>query len=312
MSWAKRQEPLAVLGLGKRIEDVLEAGGMHTVADVEAKLAEGDEAFLALPKVGEKTLEAVRASLAQHQGETAAAEPEPMTEPPLNLALADMLAAEQGTERRTSFVVRLTVDEAGRPRRGEIEHTHTHEKRAFKAANGQRLVEIMEEMIGVSAAAPEAMPAAAEAKQPMPQRAAILAIQNVQIQQGERLGGMNLAVRPNTEFRLVTNFVLEGEEAQAQSNTEAPFDLVIFAHRMDGSSAQQVASHRGRLVAGQTEYTQLLQCEGLAHGRYRLITFMTLLTPLNLASWHDTTFVKVEEISLPARPQAGPAVARPR
>jgi len=50
---------------------------------------------------------------------------------------------EEGIEQRISFIVRLTVDERGQPRRTEIEHAKSGEKEAFPGLDVQRLVAFM-------------------------------------------------------------------------------------------------------------------------------------------------------------------------
>jgi hypothetical protein len=56
---------------------------------------------------------------------------------------------EGGAERRVTFVVRLTVDEQGQPRRTEVEHAKSGEKETFPGLDVQRLVAFMKACIGL-------------------------------------------------------------------------------------------------------------------------------------------------------------------
>ena len=54
---------------------------------------------------------------------------------------------EEGAERRVTFIVRLTVDERGQPRRTEIEHARSGKKETFAGLDVQRLTAFMEACI---------------------------------------------------------------------------------------------------------------------------------------------------------------------
>jgi hypothetical protein len=56
---------------------------------------------------------------------------------------------EEGTERRVTFIVRLTVDERGQPRRTEIEHARSGERETFPSLDVQRLTAFMERCISL-------------------------------------------------------------------------------------------------------------------------------------------------------------------
>ena len=54
---------------------------------------------------------------------------------------------EEGIEQRISFVVRLTVDERGQPRRTEVEHAQSGKKETFPGLDVQRLAAFMKACI---------------------------------------------------------------------------------------------------------------------------------------------------------------------
>ena len=58
------------------------------------------------------------------------------------------MPGEEGVERRVTFIIRLTVDERGQPRRAEIEHAQSGKKETFPGLDVQRLAAFMEAFIG--------------------------------------------------------------------------------------------------------------------------------------------------------------------
>jgi hypothetical protein len=54
---------------------------------------------------------------------------------------------EEGTERRITFIIRLTVDERGQPRRTEIEHAQSGQKEILPDLDVQRLAAFMQKCI---------------------------------------------------------------------------------------------------------------------------------------------------------------------
>jgi len=51
---------------------------------------------------------------------------------------------EEGAEWRVTFIIRLTVDEQGQPRRTEIEHARSGKKETFPGLDVQRLAAFMQ------------------------------------------------------------------------------------------------------------------------------------------------------------------------
>jgi len=70
------------------------------------------------------------------------AEAENMEPPPTALR-------EEGAERRVTFIVRLTVDERGQPRRTEVEHAQSGKKETFPGLDVQRLAAFMKACISL-------------------------------------------------------------------------------------------------------------------------------------------------------------------
>jgi hypothetical protein len=54
---------------------------------------------------------------------------------------------EEGAERRVTFIVRVTVNQRGQPRRTEIEHAQSGQKETFPDLDVQRLAAFIEKCI---------------------------------------------------------------------------------------------------------------------------------------------------------------------
>jgi len=64
-----------------------------------------------------------------------------------NTELPPTALGEEEAERRVTFIVRLTVDERGQPRRTEVEHAQSCKKETFAGLDVQRLVAFMKACI---------------------------------------------------------------------------------------------------------------------------------------------------------------------
>ncbi len=60
-----------------------------------------------------------------------------------SIELPPTAPGEEGLEQRISFVVRLTVDEHGQPRRMEVEHVRSGKKENFPNLDVQQLADFM-------------------------------------------------------------------------------------------------------------------------------------------------------------------------
>jgi small subunit ribosomal protein S16 len=61
-------DDLAALGLSSRVAHALEAAGIHTVSELAAKAAEGDDALTAIAGIGAKAADEIREKLAAAKG----------------------------------------------------------------------------------------------------------------------------------------------------------------------------------------------------------------------------------------------------
>ena len=61
----------------------------------------------------------------------------------------DVQSNAKEAEKRISFILRLTVDEQGQPRRTEVEHARSGNKEAYPGLDLQRLAAFMEACISL-------------------------------------------------------------------------------------------------------------------------------------------------------------------
>jgi len=94
--------------------------------------------------------EEARVALEQDRTETALAQTRQasMAEPE-NTELTATALGKEGAERRVSFILRVTVDEQGQPRRAEVEHARSGNKEAYPGLDLQRLVAFVEVCINL-------------------------------------------------------------------------------------------------------------------------------------------------------------------
>lgn len=91
-------------------------------------------------KIEQARVEAQRALVGARQA--TGTEAQNMEPPPTALG-------QEGAERRVTFIVRLTVDERGQPRRTEVEHAQSGKKETFPGLDVQRLVAFIKACISL-------------------------------------------------------------------------------------------------------------------------------------------------------------------
>jgi hypothetical protein len=111
----------------------------------EAALAEAQQALAAFQAEVEQERQAgLKAEQARTEAERALAEAKQATGIEAEtIALPPPAPEEGGAEQRVTFIIRLTVDERGQPRRTEVEHAQSGKKETFPGLNVQRLVAFM-------------------------------------------------------------------------------------------------------------------------------------------------------------------------
>jgi len=107
------------------------------LAAARAEVEQERQAWL---KIGQARAEAKRALAEARQAMGAE---EKNTEPP------PTALGEEGAERRVTFIVRLTVDERGQPRRTEVEHAQSGKKETFPGLDVHQLAAFMKACISL-------------------------------------------------------------------------------------------------------------------------------------------------------------------
>ncbi len=218
-----------------------------------------------------------------------------------------------GAEQRVSFVVRLTVDEQGQPRRTEIEHAQSGKKEVFLALDVQRLVSFMQACISPISPKP-AIPAApppARARAPTSEiitSAVSLIVSDVQVFPLETPGTMALTLNSDEGFTIQTRFWLHGPDAPSLAAQALSFKVKVYIKEITGGMSSLLATYTANLAKDVVAYTAQTQPLSLPGGLYRLTTLVILDTPIKLAGFLEGPIVHVAGIQSPVAPAAEPDI----
>jgi hypothetical protein len=326
------ETPVEDLALSTRVLNVLTNAGVATVQDVLDILDGGEK----IPGVADKTLEEIRNRLAENgllelEDEKAEVERERQArleaeqaraEPEMTLAEAtkggeterentepSLTAPGEKAERRVSFIVRLTVDEKGQPRRTEVQHAQSGNKEAFLALDVQRLAAFMEECarlpVAPEATVPPTRPSAkVEAPKPKdltPESS--LTVSDVRVFREGVPGVAALDFRAGEDLMVQAGFQIQGPEAPAFSAHEESFEVNVFAYEVTSGTSSLLSTHRDNLVENVLEYRTEMLIPELSPGIYRLTTLVRLLKMLDQ---HEGPIVHITGV----RPSGDPVAPR--
>lgn len=326
------------LGLPPRVRDILNGAGLKTVQDVLDKLAQGEAELLAVPGVGPKTLEEIRMRLAKEGllegGGNKMAELEEKQQIPDEAewnsptieqiptkveetgriedeypqSLPPVLDEESGIEQRVSFIVRLTIDKQGQPRRTEVEHAQSTRKTSFPGLDIQRLAAFMETCLGMSVI-PEPAPVTAppleseETIRPAsPGPNLSLTISDVQIAREQASSRSVLILNTGEGFTVRVRFQIQGSEAPSLSAEEVSYEIEIYARELTSSTSRLLTRYKANLAKNLLEYTSQIYVAGLSPGFYRLDVMVTLQAPFNLGDYYNGPIFRVRELQPSAEP----------
>ncbi len=272
----------------------------------EEGLAEAEEALAAAPAEVEHERQ-VQVKTEQTEAEPALAEVRQATEIGTEkIELPPAAPEEGGAERRVSFVIRLTVDERGQPRRTEIEHARSGQKGNFPGLDAQRLAAFMQAYLK-----PLAVPEPATPSVPLPPTAEAptsqllepavgLAVSDVEVFHPGVPDLMALALNSAEAFVVQVRFELQGPQALALTTQISPFEIRIYAHELTSGASTLLTTYSGNLVENVVEYTTQTQALGLSPGLYRLITLVTLHAPAKMVGHHEGPIVHIAGVRQPA------------
>jgi hypothetical protein len=265
--------------------DVLEA----TQAEVEREHQARVKAEKELTKTQE-ALEATEAEVKKEQQARAKAEQARAEAEAEKTELPPTAPGEEGTEQPVSFIVRLTVDERGKPLRTEIQPgQRDKEPGKFLGLNGQELATYMEKYISP--------PSPAEVEAPMPEPPTPttgLTVSDVRVFRAGVPGVTALALSPGGAFMVQARFQLQGPETSSLTAQEPSFQVQVYAREViSGGPSNMLTTYEANLVEDVLEYTPLVQVPGLSPGLYRLITVVELQAPITMRGRYEGPIVEV-------------------
>ncbi len=267
----------------------------------EKALTEAQQALAATHSKLEQERQArVKAEKGRADAETALAEASMTTRGLVeNMETPSKVLGEEGTELRVSFIVRLTVDERGEPRRTEIEHTQTRKKESFPALDGERLATFMRSSISAVAIAGPAISEALPSVQvgiPTPEppwQTSGLTVSDVRVFRKGVPGTLALTLSPQEVFVVQARFQPQRAEAVSPSAQEFAYEMMVYANKVASSESKLLTTFSGSLVKDVPEHTVQTEVPGLSPGIYHLVTLVTLRTPIKAAGYHEGPIVQV-------------------
>ena len=300
---------LKELGLSSRIVDVLNKAGLRTVKDVLGVLSQGEAEMLAISGVGDKTLAKIQERLAEKgllvseltevkqdpEAEEKAeplpvenehVQPETSVSEPVSTKLG-----KNGSERRVSFIVRLTVDEQGQPRRTEIEHAQSGKKETFPALDVQRLAAFIERSIQPISSPPVS-------KKP-PVTINPLNLLDVRVSRMDTPDQTAMIINHDESFMIQVDFQLQDTAVFSLGGREVPYEIKIFVHEVTSGKYTLLATHKETLLEGVLEYAPRMQVPGLEPGLYRLMTLITVDVSVGMGGYHEGPMIRVVETTQP-------------
>jgi hypothetical protein len=168
---------------------------------------------------------------------------------------------EEGAERRASFIVRLTVDARGEPRRTEVEDVQSGKKETFATLDGERLTAFMRARIG-TLVIPE-----------RPKQTSSLTVSEVRVFRSGAPEVMALTLEPKEAFVVVAHFQLESSTVPSLGAQDSSYEMKVYANKVGSGKSQLLATYRAKVDS---------QCVGVrcpGEGAWASIRF---LSPVHL------------------------------
>ena len=205
---------------------------------------------------------------------------------------------KEGAEQRISFVIRLTVDEQGQPRRTEIEHAQSGKKEVFPALDIQNLISFMQACVTPISPKPAIPTTPAPVKAPIPTSETVtlavsLTIIDVQVFRVGTPDVMALILAPDESFQIQIRFRLQGPDALSLAVQPLPFNIKVYTKEVTSGKSSLLTTYSTNLVKDAVAYTAQTQPLSLPGGLYRLTTLITLEAPVKLAGFFEGPVVQV-------------------
>jgi hypothetical protein len=213
----------------------------------------------------------------------------------------DPMELDEGdAEQRASFVVRLSFAQ-GQPRRTEIQHVQTGKKEIFPGLDVQRLASFMKVCIRLAAIPEPAIPPASPPPRvatptPEPSRpVAEVTISDVRVSRLGRTDVITLTLSRDEAFAIQVHFHLQGSGALALAAQGSSFEIKAYANEMTVGTPRLLTTFSANLVKGAFDYTAQMQAPGLPSGLHRVVTLLTLDTPVKMVVYHEGPVVEITE-----------------
>jgi hypothetical protein len=272
--------------------------------EAEKALAEAQEALaVAQVEIEQARQERVKTEQVRAEAERALAEARKATGGEAEkMDLLPTALGNGGAEQRVSFIVRLTVDERGQPRRTEIEHAQSGKKQTFPTLDVQRLTAFMKARISPPAIPEPTIPPAPlpgivgfPTSEP-PRPASDLTVSDVWVFRIGTPGVSALMLNPAEACVVQVHFHLQGPEAHAITAQEPSFEIRVYTHEVTSGASKLLSTHSASLVEDVFGYTAQIQAPGLPPGIYRLVTLVALHAPAKLVAHYEGPVIQVVEV----------------
>ncbi len=269
----------------------------------------------------QETLEAIKIDLEQERqirikAEQARSESEQALAEAINAAQVVVESSEREpeeheeevAERRTSFILRLTVDDRGQPKRTEVEHSQSGKKESFPYLDVQRVASFIQVCINpqafleheVLSSFPSTRVEVPKAESPMPVTSLAISDGNV-----FRLGSPGFAaltVDSDEKIVVQIRFHLDGPEASALANQGFPFEVYVYTHEITTGGSKLLTTYQANLKKNVLNYTVQMLVLSLSPGKYRLHTMVILHSPTKLESHYDGPIIQAVKLLSTAYP----------
>jgi hypothetical protein len=214
---------------------------------------------------------------------------------------------EAGGEKRVSFVVRVTVDERGEPRRTEVEHVRSGKKEIIPALDVERLTAFVKACIGSPAQLEPVITLLSPARRgttsrEFTKRAVSLTVSEVKVFREKSPGIMTLILDSDESFIVQVHFQLHGPDVLSLVADEFPYEMKVYSNEVTTGVSKLLTTHSANLVKGVLAYTAQVDAPGLSSGLYRLIIWITLHAPIKIADHYTRLIIHVVETQASANP----------
>lgn len=208
------------------------------------------------------------------------------------------LPESRSGEQSIFFRIRLVLDEHRQVKRTEIRHNQSNKKDVFKSFSAQRLVDFITSTLASieSAEGPDPLvqtnPISINKSEPANPEIA-LTIKDLQIICTDEQGDSGLIFDAYKPFFIQTYFQIDEIESFPKTSWNVPYEINVYAQRIDAQSTALIADESANLGSGIHECYSRVQISGLPAGLFRLVMFLKLRTPTIIARGVQGPFLQI-------------------